>query len=166
MLLIIYIFCMTFLQSNVVVVNQQPNPAFVTTVHPPVRDHYLTLSITLTVLCAVFGNWHALLCTIPAVIFSTMVSINISYYFSIIVLSVSKLFQAGDAEKRGDHTTAATHAKISLGLNIASIVAFLVGMVVSVAIVSVIVVRARAFIDDESYYDSSCYSYQYEYYSC
>ena len=39
-----------------------------------IGNHYLTLSIVMTIVCFIFG-WHSLFCTIPAIIFAISVSI-------------------------------------------------------------------------------------------
>lgn len=71
-----YVLCVFYSQStNVVVVQSQPTPGIVVHTVQPVGDHFLTLSIILTVLCVLFGTWYGLFCTIPAMIFSIMVSI-------------------------------------------------------------------------------------------
>ena len=60
-----------------VVINAQPSAA-TTVVHHPVGDHYMTLSIVLTVICVMCGGWWSLLCTIPAIILATVVSMDLA----------------------------------------------------------------------------------------
>ncbi|XP_003385428.1 PREDICTED: uncharacterized protein LOC100639982 [Amphimedon queenslandica] len=122
--------------NNVVVVNSQPTPAIVTTIRP-VGDHFLTLSIVLTIVCFICGAWHALLCTIPAIIFSTM---------------------ARDAEARGDMDSAQTNSRLSLGCNIGGIVSNVAGIVILIIVIAIEVSAASSAA-------SSYYSYCYYYYS-
>ena len=57
-----------------VVIRAQPPTATTTVVQRPTGDHYMTLSIVLTVICLMCGGWWSLLCTIPAIIFALAVS--------------------------------------------------------------------------------------------
>lgn len=66
--------CLCSSQSHNVVVVQQPAPTVITTSVRPTGDHYMTLSIVMTILCAFCFSWYALLCTLPAIIFATNVS--------------------------------------------------------------------------------------------
>ena len=58
--------------SNVVVVQQQQQPSFITTVSHPVRDHYYTLSLVMVIL-SLFCGLGYLLCTLPALIIASSV---------------------------------------------------------------------------------------------
>lgn len=62
-----------FFQSNSNVVVVQNQPSVTRSPFQSTQDHYLTLGIVLTILCAISGMWHSLLCTVPAIIFSIMV---------------------------------------------------------------------------------------------
>ena len=60
--------------TGVVVVQQPSEPVFYTSTaaQPLVSDHYLTLSIILTIFCIFCFTWYGLCCTIPALVFSLM----------------------------------------------------------------------------------------------
>ena len=60
------------LQACNVVVTQPHGGVTHIPVHS-VGDNYLTLSIVLTVLCFLCCTWYGLCCTVPAIIFATMV---------------------------------------------------------------------------------------------
>ena len=57
-----------------VVVGGQPSAATTTVVHRSTGDHFLTVSVVLTILCVVCGGWGSLLCTIPAIVVASAVS--------------------------------------------------------------------------------------------
>lgn len=61
--------------QNVVVVNQPSAPQTVVThqVIPRANDH-MVFTIVMLVICCIHGNWLALICLIPALIFSLSVS--------------------------------------------------------------------------------------------
>ncbi|KAL5499995.1 hypothetical protein EMCRGX_G011479 [Ephydatia muelleri] len=59
--------------SNVVVVGGQPSAATTTVVHRSTGDHFLTVSVVLTILCVVCGGWGSLLCTIPAIVVASAI---------------------------------------------------------------------------------------------
>ena len=61
--------------QNVVVVSQPSSPQTVVThqVTPRANDH-LVFTVVMLVICCIHGNWIALICLIPALIFSLSVS--------------------------------------------------------------------------------------------
>lgn len=50
----------------------------------PLNDHFLTLSIVLSVICFMCGTWYSLFCTVPAIIIAT--SVREDWIDSIIVM--------------------------------------------------------------------------------
>ncbi|XP_019850385.1 PREDICTED: uncharacterized protein LOC109581061 [Amphimedon queenslandica] len=108
--------------NSAVVVSSQPTPTIVTSAtHHDVGDHYLTLSVTVTVLCFITGSWSALLCTIPAIIFSII---------------------ARDAEVRGDMNSAQVNSHLSLGCSIAGLI---IGPIVTVIVIIMIIAQMTYF---------------------
>ena len=55
-----------------VVISAQPAVA-TTVVHRPVGDHFMILSVVMTILCVMCGGVLALLCTIPALVLALIV---------------------------------------------------------------------------------------------
>ena len=70
--------------------------------------------------------------------------------------------QARDAEQRGDYETAKGHGRISLGLNIASIISWVVIIIAALGTITAIAVIAHSNVDS---IDSSSECYYYSYYS-
>ncbi|XP_003382882.1 PREDICTED: uncharacterized protein LOC100637740 [Amphimedon queenslandica] len=64
-------------------------------------DHYLLLSIIISIVCFLFCGWLTLICTIPAILFA---------------------LSAQDAESRGDNVTMEKKAKTALILDIAGMI--------------------------------------------
>ncbi|XP_011404321.1 PREDICTED: uncharacterized protein LOC105312967 [Amphimedon queenslandica] len=124
--------------NNTVIVTTQPTrPAVVYNRHTS-GDHFLTLSIFLTICCFFWGTWCALACTIPAIVFA---------------------INARDAEVRGDAEAVSRNRRLALGLNIGGIVTYVVSIVV--IIIAIVSINVSA----GSYYYSSSYSYCYSYYN-
>eukprot|EP00731_Ephydatia_muelleri_P000569 Em0001g569a len=100
--------------ANVMVVNSQPTAVESTIVVHSTRDHYLTLSISMTIIClACLGcGWLPLLCTITAIIIS---------------------LSARSDERSGDVIAAKRKAKVSLSLNIISGIVLVILIVVTIA---------------------------------
>lgn len=76
-------------------------------------------------------------------------------YFKFILIMI--FIQARDADQRGDMTTAITHGRISLGLNITSLVSWVIIAIVGISLLAVLVIGAGS----DSYCTSS---YRYNYY--
>ncbi|XP_019850399.1 PREDICTED: uncharacterized protein LOC109581065 [Amphimedon queenslandica] len=93
--------------NSAIVVSSQPTPTIATNIRRDVGDHYLALSIVLTVLCFICGPWVALFCTASAIAFS---------------------IQARDAEARGDIEGAQRNSRLSLGCNIGGVVTGLIAI--------------------------------------
>ncbi|XP_019850383.1 PREDICTED: uncharacterized protein LOC109581060 isoform X2 [Amphimedon queenslandica] len=126
--------------NSAVVVSSQPTPTIATTaIHHDVGDHYLTLSVTVTVLCFITGSWSALLCTIPAIIFSSM---------------------ARDAEAHGDMETARVHSRWSLGCSIGGLITGAIGIMIVIIMIASVVYSSQT-----STPSSSCSLYYNYYYS-
>ncbi|KAL5499973.1 hypothetical protein EMCRGX_G011452, partial [Ephydatia muelleri] len=59
--------------TGVVVISAQPSAATtVTVVQSPTGDHYMTLSLVMTIICVMCGGWTSLLCTIPAIMLASL----------------------------------------------------------------------------------------------
>ncbi|KAL5505825.1 hypothetical protein EMCRGX_G007333 [Ephydatia muelleri] len=87
-------------QQPVILVQPTPVPIS-SAVRPTSGDNYLTLSVLMTFLVLLVGDWLSLLCTVSALFVS---------------------FNAKEEEKRGNIAAARAKANISLGLNIAAVV--------------------------------------------
>lgn len=69
-------------------------------IRPLPRDNYLTLSIVMTIIVIVLGNWLPILCTLPSILISC---------------------KAREEERRQNFAAARTKANISLSLNIGAV---------------------------------------------
>ena len=61
------------MQGNSGVITVQPSETVYVQNRNP-EDHYLTLSVVLSIVCFLFGSWCALCCTIPAICYAIEVS--------------------------------------------------------------------------------------------
>jgi hypothetical protein len=100
--------------TNIVVTNQPANNTRVVYQRRYGNgDHYLVLSIIVSICCFIFAGWPSLICTIPAIFFA---------------------ISAQDAEARGDEVTMRKNAQTALILDICGMVfgfffyCFVVGM--------------------------------------
>eukprot|EP00731_Ephydatia_muelleri_P011912 Em0006g806a len=143
--------------SNVVVIDAQPSAATTTVVHRPTGDHYMTLSVVMTIICVMCGGWTSLMCTIPAIMFASL---------------------AKNDDAAGNAAAAKTKGYIALTLNI---IAVLFHFALIIAIVTPFAVfitsnfnnyYCRYCVYSYNYcsysysYSSSYSSYTYTYYSC
>ena len=113
-------------QQNTVVVTQQPTAVIYTRQYGS-GDHYLLLSIIMSILCFVCGSWWALLCTIPAIFYA---------------------INAQQAEARGNIISMEKNRCTALFLNIIGVV---VGVIIWIIIVINIIIRFS--VTSESEYD-------------
>ncbi|XP_019852012.1 PREDICTED: uncharacterized protein LOC105312676 isoform X2 [Amphimedon queenslandica] len=122
--------------NNTVIVTTQPTrPAVVYNRHTS-GDHFLTLSIFLTICCFFWGTWCALACTIPAIVFA---------------------INARDADARGDQAAVERNRRLALFLNIGGIATYAVSIVIFIIVIATSVSQIN-----NCYY--SYYYYQYIYY--
>eukprot|EP00731_Ephydatia_muelleri_P011908 Em0006g802a len=121
--------------SNVVVISAQPSAVTSTVVHRPTGDHYMTLSLVMTIICVMCGGWTSLICTIPAIMLASL---------------------AKNDDAAGNVAAAKTKGYIALALNI---IAVLFHIVAIIAIVTPIAVVISSLSND--YYYNNYYSYTY-----
>ncbi|KAL5499979.1 hypothetical protein EMCRGX_G011462, partial [Ephydatia muelleri] len=126
------------LSSNVVVISAQPSAVTTTVVHRPTGDHYMTLSLVMTIICVMLGGWLSLMCTIPAITLAAL---------------------AKNDDAAGNAAAAKTKGYIALTLNI---IAVLFHIVAIIAIVTPIAVAISSLSNENKYnYYNNYYSYSY-----
>eukprot|EP00731_Ephydatia_muelleri_P011909 Em0006g803a len=134
--------------SNVVVINAQPSAATTTVVHRPTGDHYMTLSVVMTIICVMCGGWISLMCTIPAIILASL---------------------AKNDDAAGNAPAAKTKANIALALNIIAVLFHIVAIIAIVTPFAVIISNFNNYYSYRYYcrycpYSSYSYcSYSYSY---
>ena len=102
---------------NIVVVSEPTDSTILLDQHVEQEDYYLTMSVVMTVLCCIFGGWPSLV-------------------ISAIAICVSQTAQ--DAATAGDTACARKRAKISLILNIFSIIVYIITLVIYAVILAVV----------------------------
>ncbi|KAL5499965.1 hypothetical protein EMCRGX_G011442 [Ephydatia muelleri] len=133
--------------SNVVVINAQPSAVTSTVVHRPTGDHYMSLSLVMTIICVMCGGWTSLMCTIPAIMLASL---------------------AKNDDAAGNAAAAKTKANIALALNIIAVLFHIVAIIAIVTPFAVIISNLNNYYNSYSYryYCKYCsYSYSYCYYS-
>ncbi|KAL5499959.1 hypothetical protein EMCRGX_G011435, partial [Ephydatia muelleri] len=120
--------------TNVVVISAQPSAATTTVVHRPTGDHYMSLSLVMTIICVMCGGWVSLMCTIPAIMLASM---------------------AKNDDAAGNAAAAKTKGNIALALNI---IAVLFHIMLIIAIITPFAVIISSY---SNYYYNYNYSYTY-----
>ncbi|KAL5502986.1 hypothetical protein EMCRGX_G009857 [Ephydatia muelleri] len=101
--------------GRVYIAVQQPTTVrLIRPVYESAGDHYLGLSIFLTVLCICCGSWPSLLCTIPAALFAC---------------------EAQEDETKGNFEGVRKNRQLAIGLNLIAILSFFVMWIVVMMVV-------------------------------
>ncbi|KAL5499984.1 hypothetical protein EMCRGX_G011468 [Ephydatia muelleri] len=162
------------LSSNVVVISAQPSAVTTTVVHCPTGDHYMTLSLVMTIICVMLGGWLSLMCTIPAITLAALVVGTQAGKLGTLVGIQSGEMGTGEAhivvelmnpipakidDAAGNAAAAKTKGYIALTLNIIAVVFHIVAII---AIVTPIAVAISSLSNENKYnYYNNYYSYSY-----
>ena len=94
------------MQQNSGVITVQPSETVYVQNRNP-EDHFLIISVVLSIVCFLFGSWCALCCTIPAICYA---------------------IEARDAEVRGDRESMRKNHDMAACLNV---VGFITGLILT-----------------------------------